>query len=157
MVAYQMHERFNGTGYPRQRHGAQIHPLARIAMVADAFVAMVSPRPHRPAVLPYKVMEYLLHCTKLGQFDPDVMRGLLQTISLFPIGSYVELSDNRVGRVVRAHRELYNSPVVEIPPQEDSSAEPEVVDIAATPSVQIVRALPRPPKFLLAETQPAMN
>ncbi len=114
MVAYQMHERLNGTGYPRQRHGTQIHPLARIAMVADTFVAMVSPRPHRLGMLPYKVMQYMLLAVKHGLFDANVVRGLLQTTSLFPIGSYVELNDGRTARVVRAHRELFNKPVVEI-------------------------------------------
>jgi HD-GYP domain-containing protein (c-di-GMP phosphodiesterase class II) len=150
MVAYQLHERFDGSGYPRGRHGAQIHPLARIAMVADTFVAMVSPRPHRPPILPYKVMEFILHCTKLGKFDPDVVRGLLQTVGLFPIGSYVALSDNRVGRVVRAHREFFNRPVVEIQLPEGTPGEPEVVNIATAPGLDIVRALPIAPKVLIA-------
>lgn len=148
MVAYQLHERFDGSGYPRQRHGAQINPLARVAMVADTFVAMVSPRPHRPPVLPYKVMEFILHCTKLGKFDPDVVRGLLQTVGLFPIGSYVALSDDRVGRVVRAHRELFSRPVVEIQSTKGTDGEPEVVNIATAPGLEIVRALPIPPKVL---------
>ncbi len=156
MVAYQMHERFNGSGYPRQRRGAQIHALARIAMVADTFVAMVSPRPYRPPILPYKVMEFILHCTKLGHFDPDVVRGLLQTTGLFPVGSFVALNDDRVGRVVRAHPELFNRPVVEIQLPEGSDGEPEVLNIASSPDVEIVRALPIPPKLLKATLQPVV-
>jgi HD-GYP domain-containing protein (c-di-GMP phosphodiesterase class II) len=150
MVAYQLHERFDGSGYPRQRHGAQIHPLSRIAMVADTFVAMISPRPHRPPLLPYKAMEFILHSTKLGKFDPDVVRGLLQTVGLFPIGSYVLLSDDRTARVIRAHRELFNRPVVEIQPPEGAPGEPEVLNLASAPGLEIVRALPIPPQALTA-------
>ncbi len=146
MVAYQMHERLNGTGYPRQRHGTQIHPLARIAMVADTFVAMVSPRPYRVGMLPYKVMQYMLLAVKHGLFDADVVRGLLQTTSLFPIGSYVELNDGRRARVVRAHRELFNKPVVEIDLPEGADGEPELIDTAAGSDFEIVRALPMPPR-----------
>lgn len=148
MVAYQLHERFDGSGYPRQRHGQQIHPLARVAMVADAFLAMVSPRSYRPPILPYKVMEFMLHSTKLGKFDPDVVRGLLQTVGLFPIGSFVALSDNRVGRVMRAHREQFNRPVVEIQTSDGTLDEPLVINIATAPGLEIVRALPIPPKVL---------
>lgn len=142
MVAYQMHERCNGTGYPRRRHGAQIHQLARIAMVADAFVAMVSLRPYREPIMPYQVMETILRGTKQGEFDPDVVRGLLQTTSLFPIGSHVGLSDGRIGRVVRAHPEQFNRPVVEILPTDGSEAESEVVNLATSSDLEIVRALP---------------
>lgn len=146
MVAYQMHERWNGTGYPRRRHGIQIHVLARIAMVADVFVALISPRPHRPARLPYEAMRTILDETKDGLFEPEVVRGLLRTTSLFPVGSYVGLNDSRVGRVIRAHRELFTRPVVEIQSLDGTVHDPpQVVNIATAPGLEIVRALPNLP------------
>ena len=36
-IAYQMHERCNGKGYPRRREGKHIHFLSKVAAVADAF------------------------------------------------------------------------------------------------------------------------
>lgn len=42
------HERPDGEGYPDGLSGSDIHPLARIISVADAFDAMTSPRPYRP-------------------------------------------------------------------------------------------------------------
>ena len=114
MVAYQIHERCNGSGYPRKRKKEQIHYLARIAAVADAFVAMISPRPYRPAYLPYHALEEIIRGTRLHLFDPDVVRALLHTVSLFPIGSYVETTDGRVGTVVRANGEEYTRPLVEL-------------------------------------------
>ncbi|MCA9069287.1 MAG: HD domain-containing protein [Planctomycetaceae bacterium] len=144
MVAYQMHERWNGSGYPRQRHGVQIHTLARIAMVADVFIALLTPRPDRPAILPYDAMRRVLEMTQEGLFDPEVVRGLLKTTSLFPIGSYVALNDSRTARVVRAHRELFTRPVVEIISLNDKNKSPEVVNIATAPGLEIVRAVPNP-------------
>ncbi|OYW24586.1 MAG: hypothetical protein B7Z55_01740, partial [Planctomycetales bacterium 12-60-4] len=40
-IVYQMHERMNGSGYPRGRSGPQIHPLARVAAVADTYLALI--------------------------------------------------------------------------------------------------------------------
>ncbi|MEX0700923.1 MAG: HD domain-containing phosphohydrolase [Planctomycetales bacterium] len=140
MVAYQMHERLNGTGYPRQRHANQIHPLAKIAAVADVFVALVSPRPHRAGLMPYRAMEQIIQGTHKGLYDPEVTRALLHTVSLFPIGSYVETSDGRVGRVLRSNRDLYTQPVVELW-SPDSRREGDVIDLSTRPGLEIVRPL----------------
>lgn len=141
MVAYQTHERFNGTGYPRKRAGRQIHHLARIAAVADAFVALISPRPYRQAMLPYYAVERIVRGCQNGLFDPDVVRGLLYTTSLFPIGSFVELSDGRVGKVVRSNRVEYTRPVVELWLPDRLDLPPDVVDLKAEHQFFVERPL----------------
>lgn len=45
-----LHEHYDGRGYPDQLAGDEIPLMARILSVADAFDAMLSPRPHRPAL-----------------------------------------------------------------------------------------------------------
>ncbi len=146
MVAYQMHERCDGSGYPRGRQGSQIHPLAKIAAVADVFVALISPRPHRPGLLPYHAMEQIVHGARQGLYDPAVVRGLLYTVSLFPIGSYVELNDGQVGKVVRANGESYTQPVVEAWRSGLPELRPETIDLRDETEVQIVRALTETPQ-----------
>jgi HD-GYP domain-containing protein (c-di-GMP phosphodiesterase class II) len=113
MVAYQMHERLDGSGYPRKRTASQIHPFSKIAMVCDAFVAMTSPRPHRAAIPPYCAMVELIEMGQIGKLDSKAVRGLLYTVSLFPLGSYVTLSDGRIAKVLRSNREKFAQPVVE--------------------------------------------
>ena len=146
MVAYQMHERCNGSGYPRQRQASQIHHLAKIAAVADVFLALISPRPHRPGMLPYHAMEQIIHGARQGSYDPAVVRGLLQTVSLFPIGSYVQLSDGRVGKVIRAGGESYTQPVVEVWWPEQPELQFETVDLRNETDLQITRALAELPQ-----------
>ena len=101
------------TRLPCHRSAAQIHPLAKIAAVADVFVALVSPRPYRPALLHYHAMEQILHGARQGLYDTAVVRALLHTVSLFPIGSLVEINDGRIGKVLRSNRDAYTSPVIE--------------------------------------------
>jgi HD-GYP domain-containing protein (c-di-GMP phosphodiesterase class II) len=49
-VAYQHHERMDGSGYPRGLRGDQILLEARIIAVADVVESMTSHRPYRPGL-----------------------------------------------------------------------------------------------------------
>lgn len=65
------HERWDGGGYPAGLHRRAIPIEARILAVADAFDAMISPRPYRRAL----THEHALSEVESGagtQFDPDV-------------------------------------------------------------------------------------
>ena len=143
MVAFQIHERTNGSGYPRNRSSEMIHEAAKVAAVADVYVALVSPRPHRPALMPYYAMEHLLYEVKNGTFEGKAVRALLKTISLFPIGSYLALADGRVGRVIRANGEHYGRPIIEAWQEDQLDLGPVVVDLAQEPQTTIRGPLPR--------------
>jgi HD-GYP domain-containing protein (c-di-GMP phosphodiesterase class II) len=137
MVVYQMHERMNGSGYPRQRQGQQIHLFARIAAVADTYLAMISPRTYRDGLEPYQAVEKLLFATRKGLFDPSVVRGLLHTVSLFPIGSHVQLSDGRIGRVIRGNRDHFARPVVEVVDSSGELPAVEIIDLSKMPELSV--------------------
>ncbi|HUQ72088.1 MAG TPA: HD domain-containing phosphohydrolase [Planctomycetaceae bacterium] len=145
-IVYQMHERMNGSGYPRQRSGNQIHLLARIAAVADTHLALVSPRPFRPALEPYQAIEKLLFSTRQGLFDPSVVRALIHTVSLFPIGSGVLLNDGRRGRVIRGNRDQFARPVIEIVDSNPPWPVTDVINLSETPELTVVSTteLPEP-------------
>lgn len=154
LVAYQMHERINGSGYPRGRCGASIHQFARILQVADIYVAMTSPRPYRQALMPYSVMVYLLNLAREKAIDPAVLRALLQVHSLFPIGSLVTLSDGSVARVIRRNQNDYMHPIVQRLQDVQGNAvdfeDPlQIVDLKAA-TLEVVEALPTPGKNEIA-------
>jgi HD-GYP domain-containing protein (c-di-GMP phosphodiesterase class II) len=144
-VAYQIFERFDGSGYPRARAGNQIAPLARIASACDVYVALTSPRPHREAFEPYVAIEMLIKETREGKFDPLAIRSLLRTVGLFPIGSYVRLSDGSVGQVIRNHRDHYDRPVVHLFFDADVNeiqAENRTLDLHEAPEILVESAVP---------------
>ena len=66
------HERWDGSGYPIGAAGADIPPEARVLAVADAFDAMTSDRPYRPALSGLRAIAELEECSGT-QFDPEVV------------------------------------------------------------------------------------
>ncbi|MFL6227516.1 MAG: HD-GYP domain-containing protein [Pyrinomonadaceae bacterium] len=68
-VVLQHHESWDGTGYPAGLKGEEIDLNARILAVADAFDAMVTKRPYRPARSFEAAVEELDKCAG-KQFDP---------------------------------------------------------------------------------------
>lgn len=76
-IVYCHHERYDGMGYPRGLRGAEIPLEARIFSVADAYDAMVSPRPYRQ-ILSHEqaVQEIIRHGGT--QFDPQVVAAFAQ-------------------------------------------------------------------------------
>ena len=71
------HERWDGTGYPRELAGEAIPLVARIIAVADAFEAMTGQRPHKKAPMtPEEATEEIQRCAGT-QFDPAVVDAFL--------------------------------------------------------------------------------
>lgn len=141
MVAYQMHELLDGSGYPHGYKDGKIHELAKIAAVADVFVALVSDRPYRRPMTPYLAMEKLVRGVQGGLFDGEAVRALLRTVSLFPLGSYVSLNDGRVGRVFRTNGDNYTLPIVEAWKPGRYNDVPETVDLSRSGDLEIEKPL----------------
>jgi HD-GYP domain-containing protein (c-di-GMP phosphodiesterase class II) len=148
VVVYQVHERPNGTGYPRRRTDNMIHLFAKILNVADAYVAMTTARPFRRPMMPYAAMKQLLKMGLRRDVDKDVLRSILDVLSLFPIGSYVTLTDGSVAQVMRSNAKDYMSPLVAR--IQNAEGEPvshddeELLLDLSDSDLSIMQALPRP-------------
>lgn len=144
LVSYQSHERLDGSGYPKQRKGPSLHFYSRIVAIADTYVAMISPRAWRKALLPYEAMEQLLRETSRGKFDRTALRAFLDATSLFPLGSWVQLSDQRIAQVVAAQEGHHTRPTVAIPYAERISSHAPIIDLRMHPNIKIIKALRQP-------------
>jgi putative two-component system response regulator len=72
------HDHYDGSGLHQVIVGNDIPLGARILAVADAFDAMTSDRPYRPAMSNTKAIDEIKRCAGT-QFDPDVVTALLKT------------------------------------------------------------------------------
>jgi HD domain len=151
LAASQVHEMCDGSGYPRGLAYNRIHVYARILGPVDAYLALTEARRGRPAVVPHDALACLLHQIPLGRFDGAAIKALLGALSLFPLGSYVRLSDNQDAQVIRRSAKDYAKPIVQYlrldaphPPSE--STEPHnIVDLAES-SLEVMEVLMAPGK-----------
>jgi len=145
IVAYQSHERANGSGYPKGRKGRVVHDFAKIVGICDVYEAMTSRRSWRQPMLPYKAMEQLVLMASRGQFDSEIVKALLHCVSLFPIGSWVELSDESSARVVSSSESNYTRPIVSVMYRKQEPLEkPERVNLSREKEIGIVRPILEP-------------
>jgi putative nucleotidyltransferase with HDIG domain len=145
-VAYHVHEQENGKGYPKQRNGRLIHGFAKVVQIADMYEAMSSPRPYRPAMQPFRAMTHLIQMSRDTRVSPGVLKAFLRYVSLFPVGSLVELSDHTIGKVIQANGSSFSKPVVSVLANAQEQPLPQEniyqVDIVKEPELSIIRALP---------------
>lgn len=102
IAVHQHHEREDGSGYPRGLRGTAIHDVARVVAVADAYAAGVSERSYRSRRTRFSVVRSLIEDAKRGRVWRSAVRALVQTVGLFPVGSFVRLSDGGIGQVMAA-------------------------------------------------------
>ncbi|GAI27998.1 unnamed protein product, partial [marine sediment metagenome] len=73
------HERINGKGYPSGIKGEEIPLFAKILAVTDAYDAMTTDRPYRPALTQKEAMKELeMHAGK--QFDRKISSAMIEII-----------------------------------------------------------------------------
>ena len=73
------HERWDGSGYPRQLAGEQISLGGRILAAVDAFDALTSRRAYREPLTPHETIE-LLSSSAGAHLDPAVMEVLRRMV-----------------------------------------------------------------------------
>ncbi len=82
IVAYEHHEKFDGSGYPRGLKGGEIHIFGRITAVADVFDALGSDRCYKKA-WPLEKIVALFKEERGRHFDPVLVDLLLDNLDEF--------------------------------------------------------------------------
>ncbi len=80
------HERYDGTGYPSGMSGEEIPLAARIIAVADAFSAMIAPRPYRAQISAEDACAEIQRCAG-SQFDPQIVGLFCEEVRSRPPGA----------------------------------------------------------------------
>jgi len=107
------HERENGTGYPQKLTGEKISLYGKIIAVVCSYEAMIGERKYKKAEEPATGLLNILR-REPSQYDEDVLKGLLNALSFFPIGSFVYLSNNSVAQVIDTNSDDPRFPIVRI-------------------------------------------
>lgn len=139
MGVLEHHERINGSGYPRHITGEKTSLYAKIIAVACSFEAISGSREYREERSTFEALIEMLRNTN-RQYEETILKSLLYSISLYPIGVYVYLSNGRIAQVVDVSVGNPKTPFVQIIGETDAAGNPKIVQIDAL-RLKIVRVL----------------
>ncbi|GAB6391066.1 MAG: HD domain-containing protein/phosphohydrolase [Treponematales bacterium] len=125
-AALQHHERENGSGYPQQLPGSRIGLYGKIIAVACSYEEMFSERPYKEAKDPSASL-FELFRNDGGRYDEAAVRALVDSLSFYPVGLSVLLSDGRKGRVVGAVPGLPQFPLVQVADENDPDGGKKII------------------------------
>src|SRR3972149_6534092 len=94
-VALEHHVRVDGGGYPSLK-GRRPALFSRMVAIVDAYDAITSYRPYRPARTPNEALRVLLDGAGTIH-DPDVLRLFIEMMGHYPPGSLLRLAPGRGG------------------------------------------------------------
>jgi putative nucleotidyltransferase with HDIG domain len=127
-AALQHHEKFDGTGYPHQLAGEEIHLYARIMAVADAYDAMTSNRVYQKKLQPDIVLQKM-YIWKDANFESTLVERLIKCLGIYPIGTVVELNTGEIAVVKSTNHSNPLQPTLLLLFDEDRAQVPEPYEV----------------------------
>ncbi|WP_447969812.1 HD-GYP domain-containing protein [Nitrospira sp. M1] len=153
-AVFQHHERLDGTGYPLGLKDNDISYLAKIIMVIDEFDDLCNAANPLLSMTPHEALSRLFKTNQepsTRKFPIEIILAMIQSISLFPPGTIVELNDGSYGIVTSINMNAPTKPLLLLYVADTPKHEAVVVDLAEEPSLFITKTIrPKdlPPKIL---------
>lgn len=101
-VCQHHHEKLDGTGYPHGLRAGQISRAARMGAICDVYDAVTSNRPYKDAWSPLDAITRMRQWS--GHFDPQILSAFMVSIGVFPLGTVVQMRNDRLGVVIEGGR-----------------------------------------------------
>src|SRR5215208_4913937 len=123
--------------------GRQVTEMAQILGVVDVFDALVSDRPYRRRLFPHEAVKELLVAERAA-FPREILKALVEQLSVYPLGTTVRLTTGEVGTVVHVNIRYPLRPVVRVNEHDEEGPGLRRVDLSLTPLVSVIEALNPP-------------
>ncbi len=98
-IAFQHHEKWDGSGYPLGLTETLIDPLSRIVSLADVYDALTSDRVYKKRTLPHIAAEYIKRNSGI-LFEPYIVELFIENIAAYSNGTLVLLNTGEVGTII---------------------------------------------------------
>ncbi|ABO51157.1 metal dependent phosphohydrolase [Desulforamulus reducens MI-1] len=113
LIAYEHHEKYDGSGYPKGLKQGEIHQLSQITGMVDMYDALTADRVYRKAFPPQEACEMIAAAGNYF-FDFNIIDPFLRNIAPYPLGTFVELSNGCLGVVVEVEKGYPANPTVRV-------------------------------------------
>jgi len=106
------HERLDGSGYPRGLTKEKLSNLARITAIIDVYDAMTGDKVYGKGMQPIIALRHILG--QKDKFDRELVQKFIKYVGVHPVGSLIQLSNEKVAVVVEGNRADPLKPKVKI-------------------------------------------
>jgi HD-GYP domain-containing protein (c-di-GMP phosphodiesterase class II) len=102
LVLLQHHERCDGSGFPQGLTEDEISRMAKLVMIVDTYDNLTMGREGGRKLSPSEALKWLREWGSQS-YDPALVDEFVAALGLYPAGSLVRLSDNRLAIVISVH------------------------------------------------------
>jgi len=79
------------------------------------------------------------------RFDPDIIKAMIQSMGIYPVGSIVLMNNSVIARVIESHKEAPLRPIIQVLIDEFAKPytqnEGEIIDLLVNRTLFIARAI----------------
>lgn len=112
-VAANHHERLDGSGYPRKLKGDQLSLHTRMSCIVDVYDAITADRVYKTGMQPTQAFRILLKGIN-QHFDAELVTKFIKCMGVYPVGTLVMLSNQRLAIVMQRNEQQPLKPVVKV-------------------------------------------
>ena len=112
-VAANHHERLDGTGYPQRLKGEQLSLYTRMSGIVDVYDAVTADRVYKQGMQPTQAFRVLLKGIN-QHFDAELVTKFIKCMGVYPVGTLVQLSNQRLAVVMQRNEQQPLKPMVKV-------------------------------------------
>lgn len=135
----QHHEFADGSGYPKGLLCDEIDPLSHILIIANTYDNLCNPSNPALTKTPYEALSYMF-AQQRTQFDQTILRRFIKCLGIYPPGSVVRLSNQRLAIVLSTNPQQPLRPFVQLM-TEDPEEEGDIIDLREALDINIIQCL----------------
>ena len=107
----QHHEMIDGTGFPDNIKGRLMSKYSMVLSLSNEIERLTSKNPFIKKLHPHNAIMKIL-TRERNKFDNDSILAFCRAASIYPIGSWLSLSNNKIGLVFKTNKKTLKKPIV---------------------------------------------
>lgn len=137
------HEKLNGKGYPTGCTADKLSIYQRMITICDIFDALCAHRVYKKGIAQIKAFMILRELGQSGELDVELVDQFIKCLGVYPIGSLVKLTSNRLAIVDTRNPDLPTKPKVKafFSLRQNTFIETREIDLAQATTEQIVKGV----------------
>lgn len=107
------HERLDGSGYPRNLKHEEISLYGRMSSIVDVYDAITADRVYHKGMAPNDALKKLIEWS-VFHLDKELVYAFIRCVSVYPVGTVLELSNGRAGVVIESNPAQPKRPLLRV-------------------------------------------